>query len=106
MNDLRTQKAGRPSVINEDIIRKLEAALGSGFSISFATSYAGISTSTFYEHKAGNDEFKYRVNRAEEWATLRARQVILNAIDNGDVATAKWYIERKARFEFAPPKGL
>jgi hypothetical protein len=106
MNDIRTQKAGRPSVINEDIIRKLEACLSCGFSVSFACSYAGISTSTFYEHKALEDEFKYRVHRAEEWATLRARQVILDAIDKGDVSAAKWYLERKSRFEFAPPKDM
>jgi hypothetical protein len=106
MNDLRTQKAGRPSVINENLIRKLEAALSCGFSVTFACSYAGISTSTFYEHKALEGEFKYRMNRAEEWATLRARQVILKAIDDGNVDVAKWYISRKSRFEFAPPKEI
>jgi hypothetical protein len=106
MHSLRTQKVGRPSVINEDIVRKLECALASGFNISFACNYAGISTSTFYEHKALDKEFAYRVRTAEDWATLRARQIVLQAIDNGDVATAKWYLSCKARAEFSPSKAM
>ena len=87
-------------------MRKLETALATGFNISFACNYAGISTSTFYEHKAMDKEFNYRVRTAEDWATLRARQVILQAIDSGDVSTAKWYLASKARAEFAPPKSM
>jgi hypothetical protein len=67
---------------------------------------AGISTSTFYEHKAMNKEFHDRMRMAEEWATFRARQIVLKAIDDGDVTTAKWYLERKARLEFAANKAL
>lgn len=41
---------------------------------------------------------------AEEWCTFRARQVILQAIDNGDIKAAQWWLERKAKFEFAANK--
>ena len=51
-------------------------------------------------------EFAYRVRTAEDWATLRARQIVLQAIDNGDVATAKWYLSCKARAEFSPSKAM
>lgn len=106
MSNIRTQKAGRPSVINEGILRKLEAGLATGFSISAACHFAGISTSTYYEHKAMDSEFRDRVRWAEEWATYRARQVVLKAIDDGDVACARWYLERRARLEFAPNKAM
>ena len=99
-SNIRTNKAGRPSVINEDIMRKLEAGLATGFSISASCHFAGISTSTFYEHKALDSEFRDRVRWAEEWATYRARQVILKAIDDGNVDAAKWFLSKKARMEF------
>jgi hypothetical protein len=53
-----------------------------------------------------DNEFRDRVRWAEEWATYRARQIVLKAIDDGDVTTAKWYLERRARFEFAPNKAM
>jgi hypothetical protein len=99
-SNIRTQKAGRPSVISEDIMRKLEAGLATGFSISAACHFAGISTSTFYEHKALNNEFRDRVRWAEEWATYKARQVVLKSIEDGCVDTAKWFLSKKARMEF------
>lgn len=106
MGSIRTQKAGRPSVINEEIIRKLEVTIASGMSISASCHFSGISTSTFYEHKALDKEFANRMRWAEEWATFRARQVILQAIDNGDIACARFWLERKARAEFAPNKAM
>lgn len=104
-SNIRTQKVGRPSVINEDVIRKLEAGLSMGFSVSTACHFAGISTSTFYEHKS-DKEFSDRVQWAEDYATYRARQVLIQAIDNGDVSAAKYWLERKARAEFAPPSPM
>jgi hypothetical protein len=38
---------------------------------------------------------------AEEWCTFRARQVILQAIDGGDIKAAQWWLERKSKAEFA-----
>ena len=105
-SNLRTQKAGRPSVVDEHVLHKLENALCSGVSIDFACDYAGISKSTFFEHKALNEEFRFRMQRAEEWSTMKARQIILQAIDKGDVKAAMWWLERKSRMEFAPPKGM
>lgn len=106
MNNKQTTKAGRPSVINEDMLRKLEIFIASGMSISASCHMAGLSKSTYYEHKELDREFADRMRMAEEWSTFRARQIILQAIDNGDTACARWYLERKARFEFAPNKAL
>lgn len=100
MSNIQTQRVGRPSVINEDILRKLEIFIASGMSISASCYMAGISKSTYYEHKALNKEFADRMRIAEEWATFRARQIVLQAIDNGDTACARWYLSKKARLEF------
>lgn len=106
MSNKQTPKAGRPSVVNEDMLRKLEVFIASGMSVSASCYMAGLSKSTYYEHKELDKEFADRMRMAEEWATFRARQIILQAIDNGDTACARWYLERKARFEFAPNKAL
>lgn len=100
MGNLRTQKAGRPSVINEEALRKLEVFIASGMGITASCNFAGISTSTFYEHKATDKEFAYRMNMAEEWAVFRARQIIVKAINDGNIEVCKWYLSKKARFEF------
>ena len=106
MRNIRKQKVGRPSVIDEQALRKLEIFIASGMGISASCHFAGISTSTFYEHKALDKEFADRMSMAEEWALFRARQVVLQSIDNGDVATARWYLSTKARAEFSPPKSM
>jgi hypothetical protein len=101
---IQKPKIGRPSVINEDTVRKLEASLASGFGVSAACHYSGISTSTYYEHQALDKDFSDKMSLAEDWSTFRARQVILQAINNGDIKAAQWWLERKAKFEFAPSK--
>jgi len=103
---IEKKKMGRPTVLTERVKDKLESALCSGFSVSAACYFAGVGTSTFYENKSLDKEFSERMTRAEEYATFRARQVILQAIDKGDVRAAMWFMERKARFEFAPPKAM
>ena len=102
MSKIQKAKIGRPSVINEDTVRKLEASLASGFGVSAACYYSGISTSTYYEHLALDKDFSDKMHLAEDWSTFKARQVILQAINNGDIKAAQWWLERKARFEFAP----
>jgi len=101
MNKLiQKSKIGRPSVIDKDTIRKLEVCLASGYGITTACYYSGISTSTYYDHKALNKDFSDKMRLAEEASTFRARLVILEAIDSGDIKAAQWWLERKAKFEF------
>lgn len=97
-------KIGRPPAIKEDTVRKLEASLASGYGVSAACHFSGISRSTYYEHLALDKDFSDKMRMAEEWCTFRARQVILQAIDGGDIKAAQWWLERKSRFEFAPNK--
>ena len=47
-------------------------------------------------------DFSDKMRLTEDWSTFRARQVILQAINDGDIKAAQWWLERKAKFEFAP----
>jgi ACT domain-containing protein len=103
---VQKQKVGRPAVVNESTICKLEAAISSGFSVTTACHLSGISTSTFYEYKGCDESFATRMKLADEVVTYRARQVILQEIDKGNLKAAIYWLERKARVEFAPPKPM
>jgi hypothetical protein len=103
---IEKKKMGRPTVMTSKVVDKLESALCAGYSVSASCYFVGVGTSTFYEYKSLDKDFSERMTRAEEFATFRARQVILQAIDRGDVKVAMWFMERKARFEFAPPKAM
>ena len=103
---IEKKKTGRPTVMNDRVLEKLESALCAGYSVTSACYFAGVSTSTFYEYKALDKEFSDKMNRAGEWATFRARQVVLQEIEKGNLKAAMYWLERKSRLEFAPPKAM
>lgn len=86
-------------------VQKLETALRDGFSVDTACHVSGVGRSTYYEHLHSDQNFADKMALAQDWTTQRAKQVISTAINNGDLPTAKWWLERKARAEFAanPP---
>jgi len=86
-------------------VQKLEAALRDGFSVEMACHVSGVSRSTYYGHLNSNPDFMDKMELARQWPTQRAKQVVVQAINNGDLAAAKWWLERKERAEFAanPP---
>ncbi len=103
-SQIEKPKIGRPPAIKEDVVRKLEVCLASGYGVSAACHFSGISRSTYYEHLGIDKDFSDKMRLAEEWSTFRARQVILKSIDDGDLSSAKWWLERKAKFEFGSSK--
>jgi hypothetical protein len=96
-----TKPNGRPTVINEVTVQKLEQALRDGFSVEMACYVSGISRSTYYAHLQTNIEFMNKMELAQDWATQRAKQVVIKAIDKGDLKAAQWWLERKSRAEFS-----
>jgi hypothetical protein len=96
---------GRPTVMTNATVQKLEAALRDGFNVEMACHVSGVGRSTYYQHLQSNPDFADKMALAHDWTTQRAKQVIGTAINNGDLPTAKWWLERKLRAEFAanPP---
>lgn len=92
---------GRPTVITQATVQKLEDAFKAGFSVSEACMVSGISRATYYDHKANTDGFSDKMDRARAWVTLQAKHVMVKAIvADADVPSSKWWLERKARNEF------
>lgn len=91
---------GRPSVVTDTCVRKLEEAFRSGLDVSSACDQAGISRTTYYDHLNTHSVFSDRMSRAQQWLVARAKGVIAKEIESGNVSVARWYLERKAPEEF------
>ena len=105
MKTLQTNKEGRPTVITEEVVRKLESILQLGVNDSIACQYAKISRDTFYGHLKNDPIFADRIQSAKELVTIAAGQVVTNdIIKNKDVNSAKWWLERKAPDQFGNKK--
>jgi len=101
---LQKKKMGAPTKMTETTVRKLEVALWHGFSVSTACLISGISRDTYYSHIAKNPDLSDRFELASQMASYKARNVILQAINNKDIKASMWWLEHKSRAEFAPPK--
>ena len=101
MKTLQTNSVGRPTVMTEEVVRKLESILQLGVNDSLACQYAGIGRTAFYEKIKEDEKFANKIQSAKDLVTIAAGQVVTNdIIKNKDVASAKWWLERKAPNEF------
>ncbi len=94
-------KRGRPSSVTPETLAKLEQAFSLGCSDLEACIYADVSPSILYRFQEKNPEFRERKEMLKQKLVLKARTVVAEALKNNDENTAKWYLERKARDEFA-----
>lgn len=97
---------GRPTVMTSETIGKLEYAFAQGANDRQACFYANINPDTLYEYQKKNPEFSERKQLLKQSKMFRALEVINSALDNGDVAIARWYLERKCPEEFGMNKEL
>ena len=96
-----SDKYGRPTVVTESVLQKLEEAFSIGCSDREACVYANISERTLYYYQDSNPDFLQRKQLLKEKVVLLARQTVAKAIQNGDEKSAQWLLERKKRKEFA-----
>lgn len=90
---------GRPTVMTPEILNKLEEVFALGGTDKEACFYAGISHQALYNYQHDHPEFIERKEALKERPILKARQTIVKGLDDAD--NAKWYLERKAKKEFA-----
>lgn len=96
-------KGGRPSVITDEVLRKLEEAFGNGATDAEACGLAGISKSTLYLYCNQNQDFSDRKENLKSMPTYHAKVSILKAIKT-DSKMAMDYLERVDKsFAKTPP---
>ena len=86
---------GRPTVMTEEAIAKLESSLMEGQTILDACFVAGISKDAYYDYVNNNPGYNDRVDLLRNTPNLKAKKAIDNALDIGDKDIAKCHIERK-----------
>lgn len=86
---------GRPTKMTPETLKKIEEAFLLGCTDLEACLYADISPPTFYTYQKDNEEFLNRKETLKSNPVMKARKVLLDALNNGDVLTAHKIIERK-----------
>jgi len=86
----------------KDVQERLEQGFKMGFSNAQACHWAGIGEATFYNVTRDHPDLQERFEKLKENPKLKAVANIVNSIDKGDINDSKWYLERKAKAEFAP----
>ena len=95
-------KMGRPSKMNDLTLQKLQDAFLMGCTDSEACLYAGIVPSTLYNYQAQNLDFMEQKETCKQNPFLKARKVILDALEGGDLSTAQKVLDRKDKLIAAP----
>lgn len=92
-------KAGRPTVMTEETVSKLKQAFLMGCDVTEACAYAEISRESYYEYCRKHPDFLTKVEDWQQNPILKAKATIYKSLDEKE--TAKWYLERKKKAEFA-----
>ncbi len=92
---------GRPTVMTEEVLRKMEEAFSYGATDKEAIFQANISSTAFYEYCKEHPEFTERKEALKDTPKYQARRNIAKAITEGDKQLSQWYAERKIKDEFS-----
>lgn len=90
---------GRPTIIDKEVIDKLELVFALDGTDLEACSYANIAPATLYNYQNKNPDFLERKQMLKERPFIKARQTVVKALDNP--SDAQWYLERKKKHEFS-----
>ena len=89
-----TNRVGRPTVMTNEVIGKLELAYTAGSNNTQACDFADISQDALYDYIKKNPEFSEKIEHWKQRLKLRAKMNIKNAINDGDEDMSKWYLEK------------
>lgn len=92
---------GRPTIMTEERVSKLEQAFSMGCSDLEACLFADISKQTLYDYQEKHPEFVDRKAMLKQKMIFKARSIIAESLNNKDENTAKWLLERKLKDEFS-----
>ena len=85
----------RPTVMTEDVLRKLEYAFTVGATDIEACFNAGIGESTLYDYCSLNPKFSERKEVLKNQPSYQAKVIINESLKEGDLNTANRVIDRK-----------
>lgn len=94
------KKAGRPPIVTQDIVRKLEDAFCYDATVEEACLYAGISRQTYYEFLKKYPAFADRIDELRQAPFLVIRKKVVSTAEH-DADMGLKFLERKKKQEFS-----
>lgn len=91
---IKENSTGRPTKKDPEVVTKLTSAFSKGFTIKEACAYSGIARETFYRWMKDYHGFYDKIQHAKAKLNIRAKEVIVDAINGGDVNSAKWWLAK------------
>ncbi len=95
------KKAGRPPKITSAVLEKLDNAFSLGHSDEEACLIVQIDPKTLYNYCKKNPNYSSRKELLKNTPKIVARRNIVKKLNDGDLETSRWYMERKAKEEFS-----
>lgn len=92
---------GRPTIMTDAIVGKLEYGFMKGLNVTECCHYADISRTAFYDYCEKNPEFSDRIEELKSNPSTKAKLNVVEAIENGDTDLSKWWLERRNKEEFS-----
>ena len=85
----------RPTKFNPQTADRILGVLRAGNTRTASALYAGVDYSTLKRWAERNAEFCAALDHAEAEAEIRCVTVLMKAVQEGDTAAAKWWLERR-----------
>jgi hypothetical protein len=98
-------KGGRPTVMTELTVKKLEEAFAFGCTDKEACFFADISYQTLYDYQAKHPEFIERKEALKDSPILKARQTVSEKLSES-YQNAMDYLKRKRKAEFGDSSSI
>jgi hypothetical protein len=96
MSETKTtnKSVGRPRIIDDDTLKKLERAFSVGATDTEACEHAGISRPTLYSYIKDNPSYIEKVEDYRSRLPFKAKLELATAITNGDLNSVKYYLDK------------
>ena len=98
---IRADKSGQLKESFDTVFSILEREFVNLATDEQACQKAGIAASTYYKWKEESEEFAILMDKAKNDPKLAAKYNIRVKIDEGDIDTSKWYIERAEKDDYS-----
>lgn len=80
---------------NEEIIKRLEEIFREDWTTQEACTYAGISTTTYYDWLEKDHEFARRMEAAKQYPFLQARKGLMKNIEREDIKAIDIFLKKR-----------
>jgi hypothetical protein len=101
MTEPKKKKRGRPTLFTNEVLQKIRYYSANDITPYQMAPLLGLGVSTIYGYLENHADFSEEIEALRESTKVKAKIVIVDAIQDGDVKVAQWYLERKARDEYS-----